>query len=184
MTIATLLILLGIFTRLNPEHVHNLAPIGAIAVYAGARLPKVWSWAVSAIIMVATDLVLDLYLFPQYRRGPFDPSRLAVYGSYLAMVGLGRWTARDARFAMPVAMTLAGSLLFFAVTNFAVWASGMSLQPLSVSGLIACYGDAVPFYRTTLAADFLGAVALFGLDALLRPLLAGSTSPVAAIDAE
>ena len=184
MTIAALLVLLGILTRLNPEHVHNLAPIGAIALYAGARLSTKWALAVPLVIMVATDLVLDLYLFPQYRRGAFDPSRLAVYGSYLAMVALGRWTSRDARFAVPVTMTLVGSLLFFAATNFAVWASGMSLQPLTLPGLIACYGDAVPFYRATLTADFFGAVALFGADALLRSLLVGSTATIPRVDAQ
>ena len=184
MTVAALLVLLGIFTRLNPEHVHNLAPIGAIAVYAGARLSARWALAVPLVIMVATDLVLDLYLFPQYRRGPFDPSRLAVYGSYLAMVALGRWTSREARFAIPVAMTLAGSLLFFATTNFAVWASGMSLQPMTLPGLLACFGDAVPFYRATLTADVFGAVALFGVDAALRSFPLGSTAKVPTVDVE
>ena len=79
-------------------------------------------------------------------------------------------------------MTLAGSLLFFTVTNFAVWASGVSLQPQTLPGLIACYGDAVPFYRATLLADLGGAVVLFGLDALIRPALAAR--PVAAAEAE
>ncbi|QDV37945.1 DUF6580 family putative transport protein [Tautonia plasticadhaerens] len=190
MTTAFLLVLLGVFARLNPDHIHNLVPIGAIALYAGARLPRWWAVAVPMAIMVVTDLLLDLYYYPQYGRGLFEPSRMAVYGSYLAMVLLGRWTSRDRKFAVPVAMTLAGSLLFFVVTNFATWASGMSLRPVTLPGLFACYGDAVPFYRATLLADLGGAVALFGLDAILRPVLApGSISvakpePLAGVEAE
>lgn len=182
MTTAFLLILFGVFARLNPEHIHNLVPLGAIALYAGARLSTRYAFAVPMIIMILTDLFIDLYLYPQYRRGPLDPSRLAVYGSYLAIVGLGRWTSRDAKFAVPVGMTLLGSMLFFFATNFAVWASGFSLQPMTFTGMIACFGDAVPFYRSTLAADLGGAVALFGLDALLRPLL--TSRPAVALDAE
>lgn len=170
MTTAFLLILLGVFARLNPEHLHNLVPLGAIALYAGARLSRRYALAVPLVIMVATDLVIDLVYYPQFRRGPLDPTRLAVYGSYLAIVLLGRWTSRDAKFAMPVGMAVVGSLLFFVVTNFAVWASGVSLQPGTIAGLIACYGDAVPFYRATLVADLSGAVVLFGLDSVLRPV--------------
>jgi hypothetical protein len=182
MTTACLLVLFGILARLNPDHIHNLVPIGAIALYAGARLPRRWAVVVPMAIMVATDLYLDLVKFPQYARGILDPSRVAVYGSYLVMVGLGRWTSRDRTFAVPVAMTLVGSLFFFAVTNFASWASGMSLQPTTLPGLVACYGDAVPFFRSTLAADLGGAVLLFGLDALIRPVLASRS--IAAAPAE
>ena len=171
--IALSLVLVGILARLNPEHVDNLVPIGAIALYAGARLPRRWAIAVPLLIMAATDLALDLYYYPQYGRGPFDPTRLAVYGAYLAIVALGRSTCRRSTFAMPMAMALAGSLLFFVVTNFATWASGMSLRPMTGAGLIGAYVDAVPFYRNTLAADLLGAAVLFGADALLRPVSSG-----------
>ncbi|WP_158633667.1 DUF6580 family putative transport protein [Tautonia sociabilis] len=184
MFIATLLILFGVAARLNPDHVHNLVPIGAMALYAGARLPRGWAFAVPVAIMVASDFVLDRYYYAEYERALLDPSRLAVYGAYLAMVLLGRQTCRESRFAVPVTMTLVGSLLFFFVTNFAAWASGMSLQPRTPTGLIACFGDAVPFYRNTIAADLLGAVALFGLDALLRPVLASRPVATAGVSAE
>ena len=166
--IALSLVLLGVFARLNPEHVDNLVPLGAIALYAGARLPRAWALLVPMAILVASDLVIDLYYYPQYGRGPFDPTRMAVYGSYLAIVALGWFTCRRSTIARPVGMALVGSLLFFVVTNFATWAAGMSLRPMTGAGLVGSYVDAVPFYRTTLAADVLGAVALFGVDALAR----------------
>lgn len=180
--IALSLVLLGVFARLNPEHVDNLVPLGAIALYAGARLPRRWAFVVPMAIMLASDLALDLYYYPQYGRGPFDPTRLAVYGSYLAIVALGWSTCRRSMnpkqapmglagveaASKPLAAALVGSLLFFFVTNFATWAAGMSLRPMTAAGLVGCYVDAVPFYRTTLAAEVLGTIALFGVDALAR----------------
>ena len=53
---------------------------------------------------------------------------------------------------------LAGSGLlaavgFFAVTNFAVWASGGGVRyPLNMAGLIDCYVQAIPFFRNSLVS--------------------------------
>lgn len=69
---------------------------------------------------------------------------------------------------LPVAAaTLAGSVLFFIVTNFAVWAF-FPTYPKSWHGLLTCYEAAVPFFRTTLAGDVVYVVVLFGGYALLK----------------
>jgi len=168
MTSALLLILFGIFARLNPEHVDNLVPMGAIAVYAGARLRLRWALAVPLVAMIASDLVIDLGYDSAFRRGVFDPTRWTIYGCYLAMVGLGAATCRRATFLKPIGVTILGSLLFYFVTNFAVWATGSSLQPMTLKGLWLCYIDAIPFYRSTITAELVGAVCLFGVDALVH----------------
>jgi hypothetical protein len=69
------------------------------------------------------------------------------------------------------------SLIFFAITNFGVWAfSGM--YPLTVEGLTACYVAALPFLQHTIIGDMLWAVALFASAWLMRKISARVTSPV------
>ena len=63
--------------------------------------------------------------------------------------------------------SLAGSLLFFVVTNFAVWATGR-LYPLTGSGLAVCYAAAIPFFRNSLLGDIAFTTILFGGMALLE----------------
>jgi hypothetical protein len=58
-------------------------------------------------------------------------------------------------------LVLSSSLLFFATTNFAVWAfSGMYAHDLH--GLVHCYVAALPFLYNTVAGDALWTTLLFG----------------------
>ena len=53
------------------------------------------------------------------------------------------------------------SLIFFAASNFAVWAfSGM--YGLTWHGLTECYVAALPFLQTTVAGDMFWTAVLFG----------------------
>jgi hypothetical protein len=65
---------------------------------------------------------------------------------------------------------LASSLVFFALSNFGMWASGY--YPRTWAGLVACYTAALPFFRNTLASDVLYSAVLFGGYALLAPWFA------------
>jgi hypothetical protein len=56
---------------------------------------------------------------------------------------------------------LAGSTLFFLVTNFACWA-GYGLYPHTLEGVVQSYVAALPFYRWTLLGDACYATVLFG----------------------
>ncbi len=56
---------------------------------------------------------------------------------------------------------MTGSVLFFVLTNFGVWAVG-TFYPKTMSGLVTCYVVAIPFFRNTLAGDFAFTALLFG----------------------
>ncbi|MBM3818918.1 MAG: hypothetical protein FJW14_07875 [Acidimicrobiia bacterium] len=58
-------------------------------------------------------------------------------------------------------------MLFYVVTNFAVWAS-TTLYPLTWAGLVTCYIAALPFFRNSLLGDMGFAVLLFGGFAVLE----------------
>ncbi len=84
-----------------------------------------------------------------------------VYGCFGLVVCLGFGLRKGSRAGAIIARTLAGALLFFIITNLAVWALG-SLYPRTYPGLVECYVAAIPFFRNSLAGDLLYTGLLFG----------------------
>ncbi len=167
-----LLVLLGAFSRLLP-HPPNFAALGAVALFAGARLPRRLAWAVPLSAMALSDLAIDLGT----GRPAFTPVRLAVYGALAVIVALGRLAAAQAPPVRLAALSVAGSWLFYLVTNFAVWIQ-FDTYPPTAAGLAACYIAAIPWFWNTLAGDLVATAALFGLDALSRRRIArGAAGP-------
>jgi hypothetical protein len=170
MTTSLLLIALVTVCRIVP-HEWNLVAVGAVALYAGARLPRRWAWAVPIAGMILSDLILD-WGHAEPERAPFTVSRLTIYGTYIAIAFLGILARRARGWTAPFslgALALAGSSLFFLTTNFAEWIAGpLNLYPRTWAGLVACYTAAIPFFDKTLAADLIGTGVLFGLDALVH----------------
>jgi vitamin B12 transporter len=162
MTTAILLVLLGAVSRLLP-HPPNLVAMGAIGLFAGARLPRRFAWAVPIAAMLFSDLVID---WGTGRRA-ITPIRIAVYGSFALMVLAGRRFARDARSGRLAILASGGAIFFFFATNFANWVSFRTYPP-TAAGLALCYVAAIPFFWNTLAAELAGTAVLFGLDALAR----------------
>ena len=71
---------------------------------------------------------------------------------------------------------MACSLIFFAATNFAVWAfSGM--YSLDMAGLVAVLRAALPFLKYTVAGDLFWAAVLFGGAWLVQRLTARRALP-------
>jgi len=161
-TTAVLLVFLGAFSRLVP-HPPNFVAMGAIGLYAGARLPRRWAWAVPIAAMLFSDLLLD---WGTGRRA-VTPVRIAVYGSFALMVFAGRRLAVHARAGRLAALSAGGAVFFFLTTNFAAGTS-MKAYPPTPAGLAEAYFLAIPWFWNTLAAELLGTAALFGLDALAR----------------
>jgi hypothetical protein len=166
------LIVLVAVGRLLP-HAWNLVPVGAVALYAGARLPRRWAWSVPIAGMILSDLILD---WGHADRPALTVSRLTIYGTFAAIALLGVFARRARGLSAPAslaALSLAGSGLFFLTTNFAEWAAGpLRLYPMTLAGLEACYVAAIPFFDKTLLADLVGTGVLFGADALVRHLAA------------
>ena len=54
--------------------------------------------------------------------------------------------------------SLAGSVVFFIISNFGVFLIG---YPKSISGFIACYTAAIPFFQTSISADLLFTTFIF-----------------------
>ena len=143
--------------RLVP-HPPNLSPVGAAAIFGGARL-KGWSaYLVPLLAMLLTDPILSHRAgYPAYSWGS-----LVVYSCFLVNVWLGRTFLKGTTNTWRIGtVTLAGSLQFFLITNFFVWLGAPSLYQHTYSGLIECYVAALPFFERTVAADLFYSAVLF-----------------------
>ncbi len=156
------LIAIAALSRLLP-HPPNATPIAAMALFGGAYLTdRRLALLIPLAAMLLSDLLLGLHsLLP------------VVYGAFVLTVLLGRWLRGRITPPRVAAATLASSVLFFVVTNFAVWAWG-GLYPKTPAGLAEAYIAAIPFFRNTLVGDAVYTVVLFGGYALLERLALGA----------
>jgi len=154
-----LIIIAAVGLRLVP-HMPNFAPIGAMALFGGAYLDK----RLAILLPLAAMLVSDFFI------GFYSPVvMLSVYGSFV-LVGLMGMQLRNRK--NPKNVTLAAitsSILFFLITNFAVWAAGSYSRGLE--GLLASYIAGIPFFRGTLLGDLFYTVLFFGGFELLKSIL-------------
>jgi hypothetical protein len=152
LTLAISLVTLDIVARLAP-HAPNVTPIAASAVFAGMVLrSRALALAVPLSAMLASDLVVGSY---DWR------IMMVVYAALALPALLARWGRGRRPVVVLAPLVLSSSLLFFASTNFAVWAfSGMYAHDLH--GLVHCYVAALPFLYNTVAGDMLWTALLFG----------------------
>jgi len=77
----------------------------------------------------------------------FHNTMWAVYVAFIITVALGFIIRNRVNFRSVIVASLSSSVLFFIITNFAVWSSGLVGYPMNFSGLILCYEAAIPFFR-------------------------------------
>ena len=160
------------------QHDWNFAPVAAVALFAGAHFrSKSLAFLVPILAMFLSDLALGV-MRDDMASYAFHPLLPITYGCYALSVCMGfgvrsAWNRSDRKSgldgtrkklakAFPVLATaLAGSIMFFVVTNFAYWVA------FENSSLVSTYIRAIPFFRGTLAGDLVYSFALFGGYALL-----------------
>ena len=152
------LIVLALIGRVMP-HPANFTPVLAVAIFAGALLPARLAYVVPLVAIALSDLIMG---------GPLDWSNLAVYGALLASAALGQWLAPRRTWVRSAGVALVSSVLFFVVTNFAVWAMPQGLYAHTFEGFVECYVLAIPFFRNEALGTLFWTLALFGLYELAR----------------
>ncbi|MEI8061077.1 MAG: DUF6580 family putative transport protein [Candidatus Berkelbacteria bacterium] len=135
-------------------HIPNFAPIAAIALFGGVYLNKKYA----LIVPIAAMLIADYFI------GFYNPYILvSVYGSFLLIGLIGLWLRNHKTLPNVIGGTLAGSILFFIFTNFAMWVIPHSIYPHTLQGITNCYVLALPFFRNTIAGDLFYVGTFFGL---------------------
>ena len=167
---------LAVFIRLVPYYfpldesvrwVWNFSAVGALGLFAGARLG---SWA-AYFVPVGVMLVSDLLLIQPLANlgGAFTWLTPVVYGCLVLNVFLGRCLQETTSPLWAVPGAIATASVFFVVTNFSCWLGGDGpLYQKSFAGLIECYVAALPFVKGTLIGDLSYSLLFFGLYAAVH----------------
>jgi len=137
--------------RLIP-HWPNFTPVAAIALFGGTFLKrKELAFLVPIAAMLLSDLIIG-----------FHTTMLPVYLSFVAIVGLGLFLQRRLSVVNTLSASLLASVIFYLVTNFASWTTGMMPYPMNAAGLIQCYIAGLPFLFNGVLGDLFYTSVLFG----------------------
>ncbi|MFH1255200.1 MAG: DUF6580 family putative transport protein [bacterium] len=139
---AFILITLGIAARFLP-HPANFTPIGAVAVFSGIYLPKKFAVILPLSAMFFSDLFIGFYSWK---------IMLSVYICFAVAGLIGLQVRKNKKSSMILGGTILGSVIFYLVTNFAVWAFG-GWYGHNLAGLASCYYMAIPFFKNSLLGD-------------------------------
>lgn len=158
-TTILLMIVAAAVSRLLP-HPPNFTPIGALALFGGAYIDdKRLAFVVPLGALLLSDTIIGFHLLMP-----------VVYACFAFMVWIGFTLRKGFGIGRLAVRVLASSLLFFTVTNAAVWAFG-NMYPHTPAGLITCYVAAIPFFHNTMLGDIAYAAILFGSFALAERMI-------------
>jgi hypothetical protein len=161
------LIFVAALTRLLP-HPPNFSPVEAIALFGGAYFAsRQWAAIVPMLAMLVSDVALGVMHGGDYATYLGGASFWSVYACIGLSVLLGLRLRGRVTGARVLQYTVIGSLVFFAMTNFAAWLSD-PMYPRTAGGLAAAYIAGIPFYRWTLLGTMTYGAILFGGFSLLR----------------
>ena len=163
--LALAMIVIAAALRVAP-HPWNFTPLGAMALFSGAVVKdRRLAFAFPLLALFAGDIFVGFYkLMP------------VIYASFLISVAIGLWLRNRRTLGRISLATLFGATQFFLVSNFGVWAAGLSYPP-TAAGLSACYIAGIPFFWNTLASDAIFAVLLFGGFALAERFVPAIKQP-------
>ena len=158
------LIVIAAVSRLIP-HPPNFVPTGAMALLGAAALPKKWlAYLVPLVAYYLSDLLLNNTLYAAYFDGFYFGVSPYVYGALALMILLGTAVLRHRAFSwLRIGGAAVGAtVVFFLVSNFGVWAGGMT-YPKTAAGLLAAFAAGLPFLVNSLLANLLFSGVLFGV---------------------
>jgi len=135
------------------DHAPNFTPIAAMAIFGGAYLKRWWGIFLPLGAMLASDLFIGFY----------EPAVMAsVYLAIALAFGIGYILLKKKTWYSVGLGALSASIVFFLLTNFAVWAFS-PWYPHTLAGLLNCFTLALPFFRNTILGDMVYTSAFFGL---------------------
>lgn len=150
------LAVVGALLRLAP-HPPNIAPVGAMSLFAGATLTGWQAYLVPLLLMLVTDPILAA--IGGYRT--FGKRSFFVYGAFMISVWIGRRLRGTTSMRRIGLATFVCAVQFYLITNFQVWLFGTTYSR-DLAGLATCYVAALPFFGYTLIGNALYSAVLFG----------------------
>ena len=158
-----ILIILLAFSRFIP-HPDNFTPIIAVAIMSGYFFKNI---NLSYIVLLISMLLVDVFI-------GFYKHMIFVYSSLFLITFIFFKISNKINAKNLFIFGFLGSIIFFLVTNFGVWASGVP-SPITnlpyeknISGLISCYILAIPFFTKTLISTIFFSYAAYLSNYLLK----------------
>jgi hypothetical protein len=144
--------------------VAGYAPQIAMGIFGAAVISdKRLAFILPLLSMFLSDVLYEvLYRSGYMEYGGIYEGQLL---NYLALAGITLlgFLARNLNWARIAAVTVAAPFVYFLVSNFMVWAGGGGLQrPKTFDGLMMCFNDGWPFFKSSLAHTLVFSAILFG----------------------
>jgi hypothetical protein len=156
-------------------HPWDFTPVAASLLFFGAHGPR-RQWWVPVALLAGADIALNKLIYSY----PLTWDLLISWAWYAGALYLGTRLRDHSKPIWVLGAALTGSVSFFLVSNFGVWAA-YNMYPKNFSGLISCYIAGIPFYQHRFVGDLLFTGVLFSIPAFWRALHAqrGSSGPEA-----
>lgn len=144
-------ILFAVVMRLVP-HWPNFTPVAAIAIFGGAYISKKGlAFLLPVLAMFISDLIIG-----------FHSTMIAVYTGMVIAAGIGIMLRNRIKIGNVVIASLASSVIFFIITNFASWYTGLMPYSRDFSGLLQAYVAGIPFFNYAMIGDLFYSTVIFG----------------------
>lgn len=134
------------------SHPWNVTPLTAVALFAASYMGFRQSLFLTFAIMLVSDLCIGFYQWEVM---------FAVYLSFALASYIGSvWNTQKTVWSI-VGVSIGSSLLFFIITNYAVW-QFTPLYTHTLIGLQEAYIMAIPFFKNSCIGDLMYTGFLFG----------------------
>ena len=166
-----LLIIVASLYRVIPGRPFGFAPQYAMAIFGGAMFikNKKLAFLVPLLSMFISDVLYEIL----YHAGittlqGFYTGQWLNYLLFALLTTIG-FLIKKINVVNVFLAALAAPTVYFLLSNFIVWLGGGGLErPKTLSGLLMCYNDALPFYPNSLYATVIFSAVLFGGYFLLK----------------
>ncbi len=151
--LVVILVAFAALSRLVP-HPFNFTPICAIGIFAAfTQRNSIAKYLLPLTAMLFSDILIEITQGNGFYSGIW-----VVYLSIVGVIGVSNLFSSKMSYANVLGSTLLGSVIFYLSTNFVffypeVSNGGFPSYTHNISGLMASYTAALPFFKNGLAGD-------------------------------
>lgn len=145
-----ILSLIILVARLIP-HAPNFSPLVAVMLFAGVYTTDKKYLLLPLVALFISDIFIGFYKVE---------IMASVYAALIAASLIGQLLKKQKNIINIISGSLASALLFFLLTNWAVWFFG-DWYAKDISGLALSYTLAIPFFKNTIVSTMLYSGLLF-----------------------
>jgi hypothetical protein len=170
-SIIVIMIILAAFSRLLP-HPFNFTAVTAIGLFGAAyfRNEKHFAFIIPISAMILSDIWLEFINGFGFHSGTW-----LVYSTFALVIAFGLFILKKVNLLSIVLASLGGSLIFFLITNFALFYPASTVNNPALgqythdfSGIVASYTAGLPFLKNAIVGDLFFSGLLFGSFELVK----------------